>query len=826
MITQVFHEGIRLNIKNFYIEFAVVTIVLLMLSSAVCVSDTRIVYPSNSYDLLYRADINNNAFATVQGHTVHHSGLPKIDEILFKAYPGALPETIVNDFLAGMTDWIGGPSRKDLYDDVVAAGHKISPMDPTAWFDFITINCRDYKERSGETNLPLNDSNFRLALSYIYGVDRKQADIYNYYGIDWHYAIDNPVPPAQEPWYNESIQMPNTNWTKAWSILEAAGYYVNLTENWLYYNGAKIRNMTTVGSKHPPEHYLRKALVEAFNEFILTYLGANGPIMKNTLVDFKTFIYEVLQYHDFDFACFGLAGLGRYVDWLYDLLHSENTGWWGWNYGGISDPDIDKWTEIILTSLDVDEIIDAASKVQEKFVYELMPWIPVSSGLEFCTTARDDRGELMNLVSMPYFGPRNDWSWMCLHWKGEPDEAWPGGTVKTGLGDEPHSLNPYTEDTTYGWQMLDRAIIGLTMAEPENLMEMPFIATDCEISYWTSIPELGIVNGCKSTFWLRQDVTWHDGKPVTAYDCVANMRIMREYRPGRYSSTWRNMVYEEANGLYKFNIYFNQPSLYYTSYVAENALLVPKHIIELVEQQVENHILDNFFDWDPAFNTYEDLMDEPPPTEYPFMKQIVGCGPFVYDYYTRNLATGRVVRYQDFFVNAPVIGGVQGEWRIDPDTAFTYQPVVQNLGAKTNTAEGECTNMTVDVKVYVDDILNYTVTDINLDPWEWTYLGPYTTVPMPIGLHTVKIEVCDAEDDSLIHTYTHAYVATIREDVNTYTGELLDFTVDMRDVGRAARAFGSYPGHLRWDPACDVNDDYEVDMRDIGSIARKFGWPA
>ena len=74
------------------------------------------------------------------------------------------------------------------------------------------------------------------------------------------------------------------------------------------------------------------------------------------------------------------------------------------------------------------------------------------------------------------------------------------------------------------------------------------------------------------------------------------------------------------------------------------------------------------------------------------------------------------------------------------------------------------------------------------------------------------------------HTYTHTYVATIREDVSTYCGYLINCTVDMRDIGRAARAFGSSPGHLRWEPPADINDDYVVDMRDIGGIARRFGW--
>jgi hypothetical protein len=53
-----------------------------------------------------------------------------------------------------------------------------------------------------------------------------------------------------------------------------------------------------------------------------------------------------------------------------------------------------------------------------------------------------------------------------------------------------------------------------------------------------------------------------------------------------------------------------------------------------------------------------------------------------------------------------------------------------------------------------------------------------------------------------------------------------DCKVDMiNDIRRAAKAFGSYPGHPRWDSVCDINGDYKVDMiNDIRLIAKKFGW--
>jgi branched-chain amino acid transport system substrate-binding protein len=60
----------------------------------------------------------------------------------------------------------------------------------------------------------------------------------------------------------------------------------------------------------------------------------------------------------------------------------------------------------------------------------------------------------------------------------------------------------------------------------------------------------------------------------------------------------------------------------------------------------------------------------------------------------------------------------------------------------------------------------------------------------------------------------------------------IDFSggVDIRDVARAAKAFGSAPGKPRWDIEVDVNIDAKVDIRDIALIAKNFGktapvWP-
>jgi branched-chain amino acid transport system substrate-binding protein len=60
----------------------------------------------------------------------------------------------------------------------------------------------------------------------------------------------------------------------------------------------------------------------------------------------------------------------------------------------------------------------------------------------------------------------------------------------------------------------------------------------------------------------------------------------------------------------------------------------------------------------------------------------------------------------------------------------------------------------------------------------------------------------------------------------------IDFSggVDIRDVARAAKAFGTSPGDVRWDIEADVDVNGKIDIRDIASIAKNFGnkvpqWP-
>jgi hypothetical protein len=51
-----------------------------------------------------------------------------------------------------------------------------------------------------------------------------------------------------------------------------------------------------------------------------------------------------------------------------------------------------------------------------------------------------------------------------------------------------------------------------------------------------------------------------------------------------------------------------------------------------------------------------------------------------------------------------------------------------------------------------------------------------------------------------------------------------DIKVDVKDVAKAAKAFGARPGDARWDTNADIIQDYKIDVKDIAAIAKQFGW--
>jgi len=88
--------------------------------------------------------------------------------------------------------------------------------------------------------------------------------------------------------------------------------------------------------------------------------------------------------------------------------------------------------------------------------------------------------------------------------------------------------------------------------------------------------------------------------------------------------------------------------------------------------------------------------------------------------------------------------------------------------------------------------------------------------------------------DCRIYTTTPQWkvngVSTGADSWYSYIGKCLDVSnsnneniIDIRDIATVAKAYGSYPGHPKWNAACDFDDNDKINIIDISMIARNFG---
>lgn len=76
--------------------------------------------------------------------------------------------------------------------------------------------------------------------------------------------------------------------------------------------------------------------------------------------------------------------------------------------------------------------------------------------------------------------------------------------------------------------------------------------------------------------------------------------------------------------------------------------------------------------------------------------------------------------------------------------------------------------------------------------------------------------------DDLAHELTectagNASVLVMSPDVNS------DGKVNILDIATVAKAIGSYPGHLMWNPIADVNKDNTINILDVAFVAKNMG---
>jgi len=118
--------------------------------------------------------------------------------------------------------------------------------------------------------------------------------------------------------------------------------------------------------------------------------------------------------------------------------------------------------------------------------------------------------------------------------------------------------------------------------------------------------------------------------------------------------------------------------------------------------------------------------------------------------------------------------------------------------------------------IAVGDYDNDTVPDLMVC-FNWTEVAEYI-LSRGVVFGNVTLGVSGELYDGTV------FVGTATMLVSSLVGDVnVDGRVDIGDLSLAATAFGSYPGHPRWNPNANFNENYIIDIMDIALTAQNYG---
>ncbi|MBS0242624.1 MAG: peptide ABC transporter substrate-binding protein, partial [Proteobacteria bacterium] len=158
----------------------------------------------------------------------------------------------------------------------------------------------------------------------------------------------------------------------------------------------------------------------------------------------------------------------------------------------------------------------------------------------------------------------------------KPTKRGGGGALKSLLWQAPTLLNPHFAVGTKD-QLAARIFYEpLANWDPDGNL-VPILAAE--------IPsvEKGTLSkdGLSVTWKLKKGVTWHDGKPFTADDCVFNWEFARNPDTGATTSgSYKDVKVEKIDDL-TIKVIFPKPTPFWAdAFVAGRGMLIPKHLYE------------------------------------------------------------------------------------------------------------------------------------------------------------------------------------------------------------------------------------------------------
>ncbi|MET1129177.1 MAG: ABC transporter substrate-binding protein [Thermoproteota archaeon] len=368
-------------------------------------------------------------------------------------------------------------------------------------------------------------------------------------------------------------------------------------------------------------------------------------------------------------------GLGRTPLFMYYFWHSREIRPGGWNEWRVNDSRVDELLDKFYYAKSIEEARKYAWEAQKILVEEIVPWIPVYTGVAITAwSGKIDR----NSLTLDYAPPLKDpvgHSWFNWNTIRFVDKKF-GGTLRYYFTVDITTLHP----ATYLWATESAAISRIyawtMIPRPDDIYAEPRVGV--LIRDW-SLEEVTLEDGTKAykfTLKFYDNITWHDGERMTAEDYVYTIaKFGKELKTRRYYDPWvDNIISIEAVDDTTAEIVLKDYG-WADIYSITEMRVLPKHVFERLSNPLE----------DPSLL--------PHPTK-PGLTALIGQGPFVL--VKREVAYAEMVWYPEYIWRHPErtvqFEAVDVPDSVDARTPFTVRVTITDyLGNRVTNGEVKVT---------------------------------------------------------------------------------------------------------------------------------------
>ncbi len=313
-----------------------------------------------------------------------------------------------------------------------------------------------------------------------------------------------------------------------------------------------------------------------------------------TTMEWATMSSEGMAGHKHDAFMIQWGGKAERIDpfhWLYTMHYSEEGQEGGYNVAGYNNPKYDALAEEFATNMDTSVRIEKSAEMQ-KILASDVPQPPIAHRI---LTQVYNKDKYENVVPAMGEGLYSFWNWINVTPKTDDK------IIKFGSVLDVKLLNPLTTKTGQDIYMLNLIYDPLVKVDPKGKV-VPWLAESYDVIDDTTI-ELN----------LRENMKFHDGKPLTAEDVKFTFDFAKEVSSPYYLSKIKALDSVEIIGENELRFKLSEPFAPFISNGLALVGILPKHIWEKeYEERGEEGIL-----------SWENL-------------PAIGSGPFMFDYWRPN----------------------------------------------------------------------------------------------------------------------------------------------------------------------------------------------